>query len=302
MAIVIPALCSQIWLDSTTCPVLVTTGASQNLPTTYPLYLVSSKAGTSNGQSLFSALITALNASLGGTSWWCAMAKYATDDYRVIIGHNNGASRTIDVSGNTALWLNLGFAAGNIVVAASTAVYAASPPLWWWTPDMPVHRTGPVAFDPAVSYGVPRSAGSAHRSSSMVPAYTYNGVQMDAVYEFHGVMGGHKIRTTSGYTNKSLETFWRNGPALGRRLIWWRNRDNAAATYANHAALVATTAATIAAPSAGSATPYNHIEYAPDADFRASLPATPMFENQLYYWNVRLGLWVTENGETPVDD
>lgn len=298
----IPAYASQIWLDDSTKPIKVSTGTTENLSITTPYYLVSSKAGAGTGRSLLAAIIGQLNASLVGTSWWVAMAKYGTDDYRIVLAHNNGSSRTIDVSVNTTLWLNLGFAAGNIVVAASTLVYASYPPLWWWTPDMPIHKIGPVPFNPADNYCHWSSAGSAHRSPGQVAAYTHNGFQGEAVFEHVGVQGEHKIRKISGYTNKDLETWWRNGPALGRRLIWWRDRDQAATALASHAAVVAATALDLAAPSAGSASPYRNVEYNPSDDLRANFPATPLVEGSLYHWNVRLGLWVTENNETPVDD
>ena len=283
MATPIPAFVSQ-YMPSSTDTLQVTTGTLQTLASTRWYYLVSNRSATSNGQSLLRAVSTALNTSLVGTTW-TVVINASAGVYKLQLSHNNGSSRTI--TWGAALQATLGFASSTTVVASATTVTADYPSPLWWTPDQVISLTGPVLFDPAINYGVPSSAGAAQRSSDMTAAYVSNGVQLDAEYIFNGVQYYYKIRPQVGHTNEDLETWWRTGPAVGRRMLMWRDRLNALGNNS---------------PSEGTATPWNYIEYNPQPDLRATFPAVPMAPPKLTFWDVTLKLWVTENGETPLTD
>jgi len=181
----------------------------------------------------------------------------------------------------------LGFSSASFAVASGTTVTATYLSYWWWSPNMPVSMTGPIMFDPAVNYGIPTSAGAAQRSSDQTAAYVTNGTQYEAEYMFNAVEGYYRIRPQSGFTNSDFETWWKNGPRLGRRMLMWRSRDSATGSNA---------------PSEGSASPYNYVEYNPQPGLKAAPVVEPVSEANLIYWNVKLPLWVTENGETPLTD
>jgi hypothetical protein len=125
----------------------------------------------------------------------------------------------------------------------------------------------------------------------MTAAYVSNGIQYDAEYMFNGVQYYYKIRPQSGHTNEDLETWWAAGPRLGRRILMWRDRSNTTGS---------------SAPSEGSASPYNYIEYNPQPDMRGAFDrvAVPMAGAgiKLNFWDVNFKFWVTENGETPLTD
>lgn len=277
MATPIPALVSQVIIDSNTDGIQVTSGTAQTLAQTRYYYFVSNRTTASNGQSLLKAIKDALDTSLAGTVWTVKLSA----GYKVQLSHDNGASRTVTFDTNLATYL--GFSSASFAVASATTVTATNYSLWWWTPDSIINATGPVPFDPTVSYGVPRSAGNAQWSSDQTAAYTDNGVQYEAEYIFNGVMYYYKIRPQSGYTYYDLETWWSNGPRKGRRCLMWRDRDNAVGSNA---------------PGAGGATPYNYIEYQPNATLRSRFPAAPTAPPNLFLHDVKLGFWVTENGET----
>ena len=131
-------------------------------------------------------------------------------------------------------------------------------------------------------------AASIVRGEDGTPVYTDNGRLYACDLTFRGVEGLYKIRTQSGYVNRSLETWWKYGPGLGRRFLWWRDRDNVASAGD--------------APSEGSSSPYNYVELAPTAELKANLPGNPVAGVNLYYWDVTLNCWITENGETPLTD
>ncbi len=283
MATPIPAFVSEYRAGSTDTA-QVTTGTLQTLASTRWYYFVSNRNAASNGQSLLRAVENMLEASLAPDDWSVTLG-LVSGVYRIRINHDAGVSRTI--TWGASLQAALGFSSSTTVVAASTTVTASYPSTLWWTPDQVINLTGPVLFDPSINYGVPSSAGAAQRSSDMTAAYVSNGVQYEAEYIFQGVQYYYKIRPQVGYTNQDLETWWAAGPRLGRRMLMWRDRTNAAGS---------------AVPSEGSASPYNYVEYNPQPDLRANFPAVPMAPPKLTFHNVSLKLWVTENGETPLTD
>lgn len=289
MATPIPMFASQVILDNTTNAVKVTSGSTVEMAVSRYYYFRSNRQATSNGQDLLYAIAAALTSSLAGTTWVVTLSQATWGGYHVCLYHDNVASRTIDVSGTPLLWTNLGFASGNIVVAASTVVTAANPSVWMWDPNMPISMTGPTPWDPSISYGVPIAAGTAHQSPDGTTSYTANGVTYRADVMFNGAQFYYTIRPQTGYTNRSLETWWTNGPRRGRRCLMWRNRETAADDGGT-------------TPAEGSASPYNYVEYAPTQELIAELPATPVQPELLTYWNVRLPFWLTENGETPLTD
>lgn len=281
MATPIPGFASQVLIDDNTDSLQVTTGSAQVLAQTRWYYLVSNRTATTNGQSLLYAIKTKLDASLAGTVWQVTLGT----GFKIQISHDNVASRTVTFDANLATYL--GFASASFAVAASTTVTATNYSLWWWTPDQPINETGPVPFDPTISFGVPSSAGTAQRSSDMTAAYTVNGTQYAATYTFRGVQYYYKIRPQSGYTYYDLETWWSNGPRNGRRCLMWRDRTNATGSTA---------------PSEGTATPWNYIEYQPDETLRGTFPAVPTAPPNLFQHDVVLSFWLTENNESPLSD
>lgn len=152
---------------------------------------------------------------------------------------------------------------------------------------MPISMTGPQQFDPALNYGVPSSAGNVQRAPDMTAAAVSNGIQWAAEYRFNGVTPYSLIRLSPPHYNDDLETFWRQSLALGRRVLMWRDRLNLVGSNA---------------PSEGTASPYNYVEYFPAPELREKLPGTPMVPYVLTHWDVALPFLVTENGETPLTD
>ena len=283
MATPIPTFVSQ-YLPTSTDTLQVTTGTLQTLAATRWYYLVSNRASASNGQSLLKAVKDLLDASLAGTTWTVTI-NTSGSLFKVKISHNNGSSRTI--TWGAALQAALGFASNTTVVATATTVTADYPSPYWWSPDQTISLTGPTLYDPALNFGVPRSAGAAQQSSDGTAAYVSNGILYDAEYTFNGVQYYYKIRPQSGHTNEDIETWWSRGPVLGRRMLMWRDRTNALGSNA---------------PSEGSASPWNYIEYNPQPDLRRTFPAQPTAPPKLTFWDVTLKLWTTENGESPLGD
>ncbi len=281
MATPIPAFVSSLAATSADT-VQVTSGTLQSLPTTRWYYLVSNRTTASNGQSLLNMIKSMLDASLAGTVWTVVLS---TGGYKVQLSHNNGSSRTVTFGATLAA--ALGFTSASFAVANGVTVTATNPSYWWWSPNMPVSMTGPIMFDPSITFGVPTSAGSAQRSSDMTAAYVTNGTQYEAEYKFTMVDGYYRIRPQSGFTNQDFETWWKNGPRVGRRILMWRDRSNATGSNA---------------PSEGSASPWNYVEYNPQPALRAAPTVEPLSEANLVFWNVSLPLWVTEAGETPMTD
>lgn len=268
---------SQIILDSNSDTLTGSAGAV-SLATSNTYHLASAKTSAAAGQSFLRALKTALDSATGVTFTVALSAAF-----KVTVIQSSGGSKTITWT-DTNLRDILGFTGATTVCASATLVTADNLSPHFWSPGIPISDVGPRQFDPAVSYGVPSSAGSAHRSSDMTSAFTRNGVQYEATYVFTGIEYAYRMRATSGYTNQDLETWWTYGPSKGRKILMWRNRDNCTGSDA---------------PSAGSATPYKCIEYYPNETLRAEMPGVPIAPPNLYYWDASLGFWVTENGETP---
>lgn len=284
MATPIPAFVSQVYIDASTDSFSV--NSATTLATTRYYYLVSNRTTASDGQSLLHALSTALGVASTNASWTVKLATSGSTAYNVQFSHTSTGSLTITWT-DSSLATYLGLSTASTVVAASTTVTAPYPSVWWWSPNMPISETGPQMFDPAISHGVPESPGSAHRAPDGTPIYTENGTLFACDLVFRGVEAYYRIKPTSGHTNQDLHTWWTNGPRKGRRFLWWRDRDDAAGS---------------ASPSEGTATPYNYVELAPNAEMRARLPAAPLAPPNLVWWDVQLGAWVTENGETPLTD
>jgi hypothetical protein len=290
MATPIPGFATQVISSGET--VQVNGGSPAELESTRWYYFVSNRSTESNGQSLLNELKQILDALSSGlaTTWTVTLAKQAsTGVYKINISHNHASSRTITFS--SGFHTALGFASTSVVVATATTVVADYQSYWWWTPNMPISLAGPESFDPAFGYGVPVSAGVAQRAPDGVTAYVHNGTLYEAEYMFQLVEPIYLIRNMSGnsatYTNRDLETWWKQGPAQGRRVLMWRDRDNATGSNA---------------PSEGAASPYNYIEYAPQQSLMVRLPAKPTTQYTLRNWDVKLDFWVTENGETPLSD
>lgn len=277
MATPIPAFVSQ-YVPGSADTLLVTTGATQTLGSTIWYYLVSNRTTASNGRSLLYAVKLLLEASLAATTWTVQLS--ATSPYKVTLSHNNGASRTITWS--SPLQAALGFASATSVVATATTVTADYPSPLWWSPDMPISMTGPSQFDPAVSYGVPSSAGTVTRAPDGTCAVVSNGVQWSAEFIFNGVEYYYKTRAQSGRTNLDFETWWSNGPRRGRRFLMWRERANATGSNA---------------PSGGSASPYNYVQYSPQGDLQGRLLVTPTTPNNVNHHDIKIPCFVTENGD-----
>jgi len=245
-------------------------------------YLVSNRTTVANGMSLLKAIESGLNTS-GGKTWTVRIS--ATSPFKLTFAHNSGSSTGVSMSSD--LESALGWDSGTTVGVGATVTAARASSLLW-TPDMPISMTGPQMFDPLVSYGVPTSAGAVQRAPDMTAAAVSNGVQWSAEYRFNGVQPYYKLRASgSPYVNQDLETFWTNNLSKGRRVLMWRDRTNITGS---------------SAPSEGSASPYNYVEYFPQPSLRENLPGTPMAPPNLVYWDVSLPFYVTENGETPLTD
>lgn len=282
----IPCFASQVLLDTNTDTVSVTTEQSLSVARWY--YYVSNRTTASNGQSLLYALKTILDTATSAATWTVQLSSTAASLGRLQLSHTSTASLTVTWT-NTLLASHLGFATTtSTTVAASTTVTADYPSVWYWTPEIPISETGPQMFDPAVSHGAPiTSPGSAHRAPDGTAVYTENGMLYDCQLTFRGVEAYYRLRTTSGYTNKDLFTWWTNGPRKGRRFLWWRDRTNAFGSNA---------------PSEGTSSPYRYVELTPNGDMRSTFPAQPLAPPNLVWWDVFIGGWVTENGESPLSD
>lgn len=281
MATPIPALASQVVIDDNTDRVEVAGGSTQTLAQTRYYYLVSNRTTASNGQSLLYAIESLLETSLGGIAWTVKL----TSGYKVQITHDNASDQQIVL--DSTLATRLGFTASTLPIATgASGLTATYYPRWWWTPDQVVSDTGPERFDHTISYGVPTSAGSAHWSSDQTAAYTDNGLQYRAQYTFSAVEAYYKLRPTSGYTNQDWEGFWSESLRKGRRVLLWRDRDNAVGSNA---------------PSEGASTPYRYVEYQPSTAARESMLATQVDHRNVHF-DVTWDFLLTENGETPLTD
>jgi len=304
MATPVPLLISEVRPDSTMYSVKVTQdpsgtpvpGSEQTFDESRFYFGVSPATSAADRQSLLRALKTALDASTGGAVVWTVRL---SSTFKLILSHDN-ATYTHRVtfyssaggagsSAHMLLWGFQNYSNPNYltyvdVPTGGSGMTADFKPRWLWTPGVPVHHTGPEGgFDPALDYGVPSSAGSIQRSQDGTTVAVDNGVLYDAEYECVGVAGLYRIRPdpTLVYRNEDLDGWWQAGPAKGRRILWWRDGQNAIGSDA---------------PS-GSGTPDYCIEYAPQESLKNGFPAQRMSTNGTYYWNVRFALYVTERGD-----
>lgn len=285
MATPIPAFVSQ-WFPLSTSSIGGNGGNQVLLSTAFGslwYYGISNRTTFSNGMSLLKALESALATSTG-QSWTVRLA--TTYPFKVQFTNNGASSWDMQMSDDVAI--AMGYTESNGFTISSGGgvggATVASPLIW--TPSMPISITGPVLFDPIVSYGVPTSVGAVQRAPDMTAAAVSNGVQWSAEYRFNGVQPYYKLRSSgTPYVNEDLETFWTQNLSKGRRVLMWRDRTNITGS---------------SAPSAGSASPYNYVEYFPQPTLREQMPGTPMAPPNLVYWDVDLKFYVTENGETPL--
>jgi hypothetical protein len=257
-------------------------------------YGISGVSASSNGQSFLSAVKTALNTSIqtisgnASTTWQV----YLGSDYIVRFSHSSTSALVLNfldsAAANSPTFRTvLGITnAGTLTVPASTVGTVDVLPRFWWSPEVPIHGTGPTLFDPSINVGVPNANTTAQQSSDNSMSFTHNGFNTPAEYQFTGVSPYWRIRPQVGHTNADLETWWRYGPALGNRVLMWRDRDNAVGVNTS-------------APSKGSASPYNYVEYYPNDALCKTFPAAQLTPANLYLWNVALGFNLTETGETP---
>jgi hypothetical protein len=280
----IPALVSQVLVDSDTNSVQVAGGSAQTLASTRSYYLLSDVSGTSEGQSLLRAIRLALTASkpTDGTHAYAWVVDF-TSTYRVRISHDAAASSPANVTLSTGLATRLGFSSGVITFSSHVAT-APNRSRWFWSPDKPVSDTGPVRFDPELRHACFSSAGGMSRSSDMTTAAITNGEQGEAEYLFAGVQYDYKIHPQANYANEDLEGFWFNALRYGNKLLWWRDRDR----------LLASGDGNGGDPPAGSAPNYYYVEYVPQSALRERPLFEPVAEGNLCYWNVRFPLWLTE--------
>lgn len=283
MSTPIPAFVGSAFSDGTAdWAVTVGAGSLQALPSTAMYYLVSNHTSQTEGRSLLNVLKAALDTSSGGN--WTV---YLSATYKLHLQVNSAINVSVLVGKQLAY--ALGIAATptattiTVVSNGNQAIYDAPyfSPLWW-TPNQVISDTGPVRFDPAVNYAHITSVGTAQRSSSMVAAYTKNQEQAEAEFIFRGVQYYYKIRPQSGFVNYDLQTFWSYVLSKGRKILFWRNRDNATLSES---------------PAAGSSSPYNYIVYQPKPELREAMLVQNIDAPGLYLWDVRFPLWVTDAGE-----
>jgi hypothetical protein len=277
---------SQI-LPSSNYTVQVSGGSLQTLPLTGFFYLSTAKTTAGNGQSLLQALTTALNAS-SGLTWTLSLDA----NLKVKFVHNSGAAQTVTMGGS--LLSSLGF---HIGTGPGTQTYtpfatgaggttAENRCLWLWEPGQVYGDAGPELFDPTVNAGSVRSAGAAARAPDSTASFVTNGIQVQATYTFVGVSPFYRAKPTldSGgyYMQWDFETWWINGPALGRKIIMWRDQSN----LVNQSA-----------PSSNNVVPLKYLEYYPDDSMRAQPDLNATKAPNLYWWDITLSLWKSELGD-----
>jgi hypothetical protein len=290
----IPVFLSQV-VAAATDTIQAGGGSVQTLDASRYYFFLSPKTAASDGQSLLVALKAKADAS-SGVAWTFVLDA----NLRLKVTHDAGGSTNLIL--NRGLAWNLGFAKVfatlypvdttltiTIPVPAGAGGYTAefrSP--WLWCPEMRVSDTGPSLFDPMVSPGIRTSAGSASRAPDMTAAYTTNGVQVEATFIFTAVEAMFRAREPDlsygdVHEREAYETWWRLGPAEGRRFLFWRDK----------AGLVSGLNVGIATAGA-SAPPY--VEYTPSEAMKAAPEIQPTAPNDLYWWNVTVRAWLTENG------
>lgn len=283
MATPIPAFVSQFFPVSAGTYIMEENGVATYLDATIWYYLASNRTTVANGMSLLKELEVALLAS-SGFAWTVRLTSAGI----VQFAHATGGTTTLTMSSD--LSTALGYDQSGQSIPNATTSQGTMPSRLFWSPGMPISMTGPQQFDPALNYGVPSSAGNVQRAPDMTAAAVSNGIQWAAEYRFNGVTPYYlvrKVAASSNHVNEDLETFWSTNLALGRRVLMWRDRLNLVGSNA---------------PSEGSASPYNYVEYFPAPELREKLPGTPMVPYVLTHWDVSLPFLVTENGETPLTD
>jgi hypothetical protein len=157
----------------------------------------------------------------------------------------------------------------------------------FWSPEMVISATGPDWFDPAWAPGISTSAGAAQRSPDMTASFVSNGTQIEGDLIFNSVQPFWRVWPQSdntAYINQDYMTWWTNGPRIGRRFLFWRNRLG----------LVNTSAPVITQ----TAPPAAYVEYYPSDRMRAQPLIKAAAPPNLVYWDVTISCWLTERGET----
>lgn len=268
-------------------------GIVEFIPKTAYYFLLTSKITSGNGQSYLSLLSALLTASTGGATTWTVTL---TATFRVKLIHNSGSPIDLKMDAGLAYLLGLnglyqpGVTATFPGVTSGAGVTLSFPPVWLWTPDQIISDVGPTQFDPQLSSGIRSAAGTASRAPDQTASYTTNGVQMQATYVFRAVSPYYKAHPNEEtfdlvHQREDFTTFWLWGPRLGRRVLVWKDRTET----------VGVTQFIF-----GGGTPYpRYYEYNPSDGLRASPTIAPSAPPNQYYWDITVGLWQTENGETP---
>ncbi len=307
MATPIPAFVSMLRADASVYQIRVhwydsgsiVNGSLQTLSQAHYYYGVSAHAAATNGQSFLEALRVALNASTAAipgidtpSGSPVAWHVYLGSDYILRLSHNSANILVVNMLDSAAAFSASFSALMGFTTTLGQTVFsgvvrtAEHLPRFWWSPELPVCGTGPTFFDPSLNVGIPMSASTAQQSSDGSMAFTSNGILTAAEYIFNGVQPYWRIRPQAGHVNADLETWWRYGPALGNRVLMWRNRDHAAVFDQE-------------VPTASGPSPYRYIEYYPNDALVKDFPARPTSGYTLVFWDVGLGFNLTETGETP---
>jgi len=288
----IPVFTAQI-LPASTDTIQAGGGSVQTLDLTRYYFFLSSLSTAADGQSLLTALKTKADAS-SGTAWTFLLDA----NLKLKVTHNAGGATNLIL--NRGLAWNLGFAkvfsslyppdlslTQTISVPAGAGGYTAefrSP--WLWCPEARIHATGPKMFDPYVSPGIRTSAGTAVRSSDMTPSFTKNGEQVAAQFIFTAVEGLYRAREPDltfgdAHEREAYETFWRVNLSEGKRFLFWRDK----------ASIIG-----FATPSGSGTEAPTYVEYVPDAETRAEPQMVQSNPDDLFYWTITVGCWLTERG------
>lgn len=256
--------------------------------TTPYYFLATNKSSAGAGRSLLTQLKALLDTS-SGVTWTVTL----TSDLKLKFVQSSGGS--IDISSDLG-WM-LGFDTGPthlpsdtvsvLVLSGSTGYTAPYRSPWLWCPEERVSFTEPTMFDPMTLAGIKTSAGSVSRAQDGTGSYTSNGIQVDAVFGFRAIEGMYRARANYSSDNvhqrEDFETWWQYGPGPpGRSFLFWRDKS----------LLIGT-----ATPAAGSAAPYNYVEYNPSVELHGSPTIAPTVPDNLLYWDARVGGFLTRRGE-----
>lgn len=268
-------------------------GSVQAVPATQYYFLSTSKTSSGNGRSFLNILGTLLTTSSGSVTWTVTLDA----NLHVKFAHNSGSAQNLTLDSPLAYALG----GGTVPGAAGSASFPGVPgsgltlsfrPFFLWCPEMLISNVGPQLFDPMTQTGVRQSPGAAARAPDSTASFVDNGVNTVAVIMFNGVQYYRRAKPTntntgntgalsSGWLQEDYETFWANGPRLGRRIIMWRDR----AALVGQSAPFSTNGA------------LNYVEYYPDAATRAAPDIKATSPVNLGWWDIAIGLWLTERGE-----